>query len=122
MESMNKFKVLTVIIICMFLFIVAAIYSNTKDASINKVQQKKLSTDYDKQKASLNNDVNVSELQNQIEFLNKRVDDLSVNSSSGLTCKIIGVSTGEEIFKLTQDEAIEEARNSGAEIVITCSL
>ena len=37
MESMNKFKVLTVIIVCMFLFVIAAIYSNTKDvATSNK--------------------------------------------------------------------------------------
>ena len=40
MESMNKFKVLTIIVICMFIFAIAAIYSNTKDASEGKLQAK----------------------------------------------------------------------------------
>ena len=48
MESMNKFKALTVIIVCMFVFVIAAIYSNTKDVATSKAlpTSKPLSTDY----------------------------------------------------------------------------
>ena len=126
MESMNKFKVLTVIIVCMFLFVIAAIYSNTKDVATSKAQPEKkvLSTDY-KQKASATKDnASVEYLEQQFEFLNKRVDELSKKSSSSdsLTCKIIGVATSDGIERLDQDFAIEEARNTGSDLVITCSL
>ena len=40
MEGLNKFKVLTIAFICMFVFVVAAIYSNTKDATMKKEKQK----------------------------------------------------------------------------------
>lgn len=121
MDSMNKFKVLTIIIICMFLFIIAAIYSNTKDAAVGKTQTKVQSTESNKRNYVEQNTNDSQQLQSQIEMLNKRIDEMSSNSSSDLTCKIIGVSNSEGIFRLTQDEAIEEAKNNGAEIVITCS-
>ncbi len=126
MESINKFKVLTVVIICMFIFVVAAMYSNTKDVVIEKnVKPKTLSTDY-KQKPTVDKGgLTVDDLQNQIEFLTKRVDEMSernISTSSGLDCKIIGVSTSQGIYKLTPSEAIDEVKNSGAELVIKCSL
>ena len=40
MESLNKFKILTIIFICMFVFVVAAIYANTKDVTEGKVKLK----------------------------------------------------------------------------------
>ena len=120
MESMNKFKVLTIIGVCMFVFMVAAIYSNTKDATINN--SKPQASTANKVKAPVVRDTaNVQELQNQIEMLTRRIDELQNNSAGELTCKIVGVSTSEGIYKLTQEEAIEEAKNSGSEIVINCS-
>ena len=91
MDSMNKFKVLTIIIICMFLFIIAAIYSNTKDAAVGKTQTKVQSTESNKRNYVEQNTNDSQQLQSQIEMLNKRIDEMSSNSSSDLICKIIGV-------------------------------
>lgn len=125
MESMNKFKILTVVIVCMFLFVIAAIYSNTKDVATSKTQpDKTLSTDYKQKTESVKNDASVEYLEQQVEFLNKRIDELSEKTSAvsdGMSCKIIGVSTPDGIERLSQDAAIDEARNSGSELVITCS-
>ena len=125
MESMNKFKALTVIIVCMFVFVIAAIYSNTKDVATSKAlpTNKTLSTDY-KQKSSVGNDnVSTIYLEQQFNFLNKRVDELSdkISNSESLNCKVVGVYTPDGIERLSQDSAIEEAKNYGYDLVITCS-
>ena len=126
MESMNKFKVLTVVIVCMFIFIIAAIYSNTKDVATSKTlpNKKVLSTDNNQRVEGVKRDSSVEYLETQLEFLNKRVDELSQRDNSvsgGLTCKIIGVSTPDGILRLSQDAALEEAKNSGYDLVVTCS-
>ena len=36
MENINKFKVFTIVIICTFVFVIAAIYTNTKDVTEDK--------------------------------------------------------------------------------------
>ena len=125
MESMNKFKVLTVVIVCMFLFVIAAIYSNTKDVSNSKAKKSsELSTDYKQKTEVVQSNKNTEDLQRQIDFVNQRLDELSGKSdvSYGLNCKIIGVKTPEGIVKLSPDEAVEEARSVGSELVITCVL
>ena len=127
MESMNKFKVLTVVIICMFLFIVAAIYSNTKDIAGSHMQKVEKAGSYDKKQItnSIKAGESVEALQSQVEFLNKRVDELSQkvrSTSSSMSCKIVGVHTSEGILRLSQTAAIEEAQDTGADLVITCSL
>ena len=127
MESMNKFKVLTVVIICMFLFVVAAIYSNTKDVAGNHMQKVEKAGSYDKKQItnSAKTSESVESLQSQVEFLNKRVDELSQkvrSNSSGMSCKVVGVHTSEGILRLSQTAAIEEAQDTGADLVITCSL
>lgn len=126
MESMNKFKVLTVLIVCMFLFVIAAIYSNTKDAATSKTlpTQKTLSTDNNQKAESVRNDSSVEYLETQLEILNKRVDELSQrgsSSSEGANCKVIGVSTPDGILRLSQVAAIEEAKTNDYEIVVSCS-
>lgn len=126
MESINKFKALTIIIVCMFVFIIAAIYSNTKDVAGTKTQQKaeNISNQNDKRNVQQKQDTSVEYLESQFNILNKRVDELSEKVSSedsGVTCKIIGVANSEGITRLSQEEALEDARDNGSEIVITCS-
>ena len=125
MESMNKFKVLTIVIVCMFLFVIAAIYSNTKDVSNGKAKKTIESSTEHKQKPEVvQSNRNTEDLQRQIDFVNQRIDEISSKSESsyGLNCKIIGVKTSEGILKLSPAEAVEEARNEGSELVITCVL
>ncbi len=128
MESLNKFKVLTIVIICMFVFVVAAIYSNTKDAT-GKVQMKSpIQIEQDNKakenaQAALQNTDNLAE---QIEFLNRRIDELSErvnnNSSTGnLNCHIVGTMGDNGLQQLTEDAAIQDARDNGNELVVACS-
>ncbi len=130
MEGLNKFKVLTVVFLCMFVFVIAAIYTNTKDASENKTQEaQKLQEEQVRDNmAEENNDISqdsaqLQELSMRIDNLTQRVDEMN-SSSNGkkLNCNIQGVlDENSNIEQLTQDAALQEAQNSGKELVLTCS-
>lgn len=133
MESMNKFKILTIVIICMFLFAIAAIYSNTKDVTTGKVQMKNEAQKENLQDAAdqtqtaiSQNTEGVQDLNTQIEVLNRRIDELSQkldqDNSSYLNCKIYGTMTENGIESLSEDAAVQEARVNNSDLVITCSL
>lgn len=135
MESLNKFKILTIIFICMFVFVVAAIYANTKDVTEGKVKLKnsaensQVQSDVDNEMANgTENSEVVSNLEMQIDTLNKRVDELNEKlnnsgsaSSIGLNCRIIGAMTDNGIEQLTEEAAVQEAKINNREMVITCS-
>ena len=137
MESMNKFKVLTIIVICMFLFVVAAIYSNTKDASQGKLETKNQAAKArleDSIKSNLENSVqnnnNSSDLTVELEMLNRRIDELgervtqqdqASKGGTGLNCRIYGTMTQNGIEQLTPESAVQEAKVNNNDIVITCS-
>lgn len=137
MESMNKFKVLTVIVLCMFLFVVAAIYTNTKDATQGKLEVKNQAV-----KEQIENniksevehqtqmDVNSTDVTNQIDFINKRIDELSERISgqeqsaqggTGLKCKIYGTMSTNGIEQVSAEVAVQEAKVNANDLVITCS-
>lgn len=132
MESLNKFKILTIIFLCMFVFAVAAIYSNTKDVSEGKMklkaeeQKDQLQDEMvsDMNNVSQNSD-KVTDLETQLNYLNQRVDELSerINdqSSAGLNCKIVGAMTDNGVEQLTEETAVQEAKINNRELVITCS-
>lgn len=137
MESMNKFKVLTVIVLCMFLFVVAAIYTNTKDATQGKLEVKNQAV-----KEQIENniksevehqtqmDVNSTDVTNQIDFLNKRIDELSerisgqeqsAQGATALKCKIYGTMSTNGIEQVSAEVAVQEAKVNANDLVITCS-
>lgn len=132
MESMNKFKVLTIIVICMFVFAIAAIYSNTKDASEGKLQAKQQAQNeqvQDEIKTNENTDeTNNSDTATQIDVLNRRIDELndkisnSDNNGTPLDCKIYGSMTSSGIEPLSPDAAVQEAKVNNNDLVITCSM
>lgn len=132
MESMNKFKVLTIIVICMFIFAIAAIYSNTKDASEGKLQAKQQAQNeqvQDEIKTNENTDeTNNSDTATQIDVLNRRIDELndkignSDNNGTPLDCKIYGSMTSSSIEPLSPDAAVQEAKVNNNDLVITCSM
>ena len=121
MESMNKFKVLTIIILCMFIFAIAAMYSNTKDAS-----KKDTAPKIDKTFRA-DTPENLNDLAVQFDALSRRVDELSSRVSSqnadteDFKCKIFGTMSYDGIEKMPSDEAIEDAKNTGSTIVLTCT-
>lgn len=137
MESMNKFKVLTIIVICMFLFVVAAIYSNTKDATQGKLETKNQAANERLEKniksnleSSVQNNGNLSNVAVEFEMLNKRIDELGervtqqeqvLKGGTGLNCQIYGSMTQNGVEQLTPESAIQEAKVNNNDIVITCS-
>lgn len=129
MEGLNKFKVLTIVFLCMFVFVIAAIYTNTKEVTDNKTQSKEHA-----QNEQINNEVSsgqnyisqdneqLQELALRVDNLNRRLDEM--NSSSGgtrLNCSVQGVLNGDSIEQLTQEAAMQEAKVNGKEIVMLCS-
>jgi len=130
MEGLNKFKVLTITIVLLFVFVVAAIYSNTKDASQlkakNNLKAEKANFKKDIQ-ASMdnvpNNSSDITELQTSLENLNARVDELSnkLNETHNGICKIYGILRDDGVEQLSSEAAIEEARDNNRELVMTCS-
>ncbi|MGN0031648.1 MAG: hypothetical protein ACI37Q_06820 [Candidatus Gastranaerophilaceae bacterium] len=133
MESMNKFKVLTVIVICFFVFAVAAIYSNTKDETKGKLQDKNQETLEDVRENMDNRDNEISEdtqsvsdLKTEIDVINKRLDNINKKledaESNSLNCRVVGVIDNDDIRQMSVDDAIQEAKDYDKDIVIKCSL
>lgn len=128
MEGLNKFKILTIIFLCMFVFVIAAIYTNTKEVTENKANQKikneQMTGDMNQSENSINqNNSELSELSERVEMLTRRMDEMSDQNadSTRLNCRIEGVLEGNRIEQLSQDAAMQEARMNSKELVMTCS-
>lgn len=133
MNGMNKFKVLTVVIVCTFLFVVGAIYSNTKDVTATKLKEKaqeeqvQENAQEQSQNAAHNEVAGHLEssnqaLQDQIDFLTKRMDEMSSSTnSSDLNCRIEGTLSSSGLEQLSPDEAVQDARENQNELVVLCS-
>lgn len=121
MEGLNKFKVLTIAFICMFVFVVAAIYSNTKDATIKKEKQKAEQTaNREGDNISVDN-AQLEELYIKVNELNKSVEELNLQKSgNNVNCEIRGVMGDNGLEELTIDAALQEARDNGRELVMGC--
>lgn len=121
MEGLNKFKVLTIAFICMFVFVVAAIYSNTKDATIKKEKQKaEQMANREGDNISVDN-AQLEELYIKVNELNKSVEELNLQKSgNNVNCEIRGVMGDNGLEELTIDAALQEARDNGRELVMGC--
>ena len=138
MESMNKFKVLTIMIIGLFVFAIAAMYVNTKDVSQTKSQEsyETEDRDYDAYQTRAGKDKTemvdvmyaLDNLETRFKNLEDKVDKklnsqkTSEPKSSGMRCKIIGSKTSSGIEPLSPEVAIQDAQINGNDIVVTCSL
>lgn len=131
MNGLNKFKMITIVFICMFIFVVAAIYTNTKEASVQKLQtnQQGQSENGDANNIENGNTVSgdnpqIQDLYVRIDELSQRIEDLSHDRNSdgtSISCNIQGILNGDNIEELTQESAIQEARDNGKELVMICS-
>lgn len=121
MEGLNKFKVLTIAFICMFVFVVAAIYSNTKDATMKKEKQKaEQMANREGDNISVDN-AQLEELYIKVNELNKSVEELNLQKSgNNVNCEIRGVMGDNGLEELTIDAALQEARDNGKELVMGC--
>lgn len=121
MEGLNKFKVLTIAFICMFVFVVAAIYSNTKDATMKKQKQKaEQMANREGDNISVDN-AQLEELYIKVNELNKSVEELNLQKSgNNVNCEIRGIMGDNGLEELTIDAALQEARDNGRELVMGC--
>lgn len=121
MEGLNKFKVLTIAFICMFVFVVAAIYSNTKDATMKKEKQKaEQMANREGDNISVDN-AQLEELYIKVNELNKSVEELNLQKSgNNVNCEIRGIIGDNGLEELTIDAALQEARDNGRELVMGC--
>lgn len=121
MEGLNKFKVLTIAFICMFVFVVAAIYSNTKDATMKKEKQKaEQMANREGDNISVDN-AQLEELYIKVNELNKSVEELNLQKSgNNVNCEIRGIMGDNGFEELTIDAALQEARDNGRELVMGC--
>lgn len=121
MEGLNKFKVLTIAFICMFVFVVAAIYSNTKDATMKKEKQKaEQMANREGDNISVDN-AQLEELYIKVNELNKSVEELNLQKSgNNVNCEIRGVMGDNGLEELTINAALQEARDNGRELVMGC--
>ena len=141
MESMNKFKALTIMIICVFVFAIAAMYVNTKDATEQRNQERPNQEQEENYNARANNSnkYDTSDLAEAIRRLDSRVNELETNvaknaaagntrrynaqESDGVRCQIYGTKIGSgRIEMISPDAALQDARINGNDLVLTCSL
>ena len=142
MQEFSKYKVITAGIILMFIFAVAAIYSNTKDAAEKKLNEKPaleqkqnqgvieqgtvINTPGDFATQNTNNDNN-EETNNQILRITERLDELERkvfapenNENLGMQCNIKGIVDDGHFVPMLSDDAVKESRSNGKEVLITC--
>ena len=142
MQEFSKYKMITAGIILMFIFAVAAIYSNTKEAAEKKLNEKPaieqsqgeieqgttintMTGDFATQ--NTNNDNNNEETNNQILGITERLDKLERivftpenNENLGMRCNIKGIVDDGHFVPMSSDDAVKESRNNGKEVLITC--
>ncbi len=131
MQELSKFQITTIIFLLMFVFVIGAIYTNTKDAANKKLDennnnfQQRAQEDYNyEQNIISENNNQIQNLSNRIDELSQQVNILSKTKSQERTnvrCRVYGIATPNGIIQLSPTEAIAEARNNGTDLVMTCA-
>lgn len=138
MREFSKFRVITVGFILMFIFAIAAMYSNTKDIAAQKLKDNEnyenkvddiIPPEQNFPNIKFDNisdnefETNNGNLEKRVQILEETVSNISVNkSNSSLNCQIRGILDNEDVIPLSSEESIEEAKLNNKEIVITCTI
>lgn len=138
MDGLNKFKIITIGFICIFILLVSAMYTTTKNVAqkqeVEQEQQEQL-----RQQAIANrqarmereqsinrnsNQDNMSNefytLKNQVEYMSRDIENLKANESQ-MRCRVQGIYNNGTIEETSTDYALREARNRGEDIVLICN-
>ena len=134
--ELNKFKIFTIVFLCMFVFMVGVIYTNTKEMVERGTQSNQEDRNIERarrenidQRNMEQNSSDIQVINDKIEDLTRRIDTLATenvreNESSGsdsVKCKIRGVMTDNGLESLSDASALNEAKINGKELVLTCS-
>ncbi|MBR1461604.1 hypothetical protein IJ596_08265 [bacterium] len=127
MFELNKFKITTLCFILMFIFVIAAIYSNTKDIVKDKNGQSnsyQSSYNYPEQRSNRNNVNNstINNLSNRISSLEERMSELPYDNpqQDKFNCTIQGFMSGDILVPVSESESLKEAKDNGKELVMLC--
>lgn len=144
MQEFSKYKVITFGLVLMFVFVIAAIYTNTKDIALQKSktmqdssQQQINSTSTDTQaqiETEFNDNTpavvtdNNNDLGNKILNLTERIDNIertvfapkNYNVDSGVRCSVKGIINDEHFVPMSVSDALRESRENNKEVLITC--
>ncbi len=127
MREFSKFQVFTVFFLLMFVFVVGAIYTNTKEVAENKINEKNSLRKQEIQNiVNEKTNINIQEKE-ELNNLSIRVSELEAriqkiqSENLDLKCKIQGINNGGTVVSMPESEAIDQAKYNGAEVVITCN-
>lgn len=144
MQEFSKYKVITFGLVLMFVFVIAAIYTNTKDIASQKSktmqdssQQQINSTSTDTQaqiETELSDNTpavvteNNNDLGNKILNLTERIDNIertvfapkNDNADSGVRCSVKGIINDGHFMPMSDSDALRESRENNKEVLITC--
>lgn len=137
MQQYSKYRIITVGFILMFIFAIAAIYTNTKDIVAQKTNMNKAA---EQQKINNNqNDIrntvidesdysdSQNEIRNKLSDLNNRIHDLEKavfakdnTEDIGVHCRIQGIADDGHFIPMSDEEAINESKENNKEVIISC--
>ena len=136
MQEFSKYRAITVGFILMFIFVIAAIYTNTKDAVTTKQQNNQIMPQNIESKNSFNktnnayldNQQNLSnEIDNKIVQISDRLSQLEQKvynapnyDQQGVRCNIRGIISDGRIVPLSPEESVNESKMNDREVLITC--
>lgn len=134
MQEFNKYRVITAGFILMFIFVIAAIYANTRDAVATKMQEptniskngnqiNKLNPENQIQsQQNINSDFNnqILQINNRINQLEQKVYTTSNDDSQSVRCTVRGIISDGHIVPLSPEESINESRMNNREVLVTC--
>ena len=140
MYGLNKYKIITISFICVFIMLVTAMYTTTKNAAqrqeMEQQQQEQIpgrtvnpSDANSNTSANGQTEITVqdSNIQDQVNNLRTQFDDLARDVSnlkavqSQLHCKVQGLYNNGTIDETTPETAFREAQSNGQNIVLVCS-
>lgn len=142
MQEFSKYRVITAGIILMFIFVIAAIYTNTKDVAMKKIQEQntEIANNQPKiepvtQENNLPADITTgnsgntaNEINDEMYRITERVTQLeqkvysasNAGNEQSVRCTVQGIIDNEHLVPLTAESAVNESRTNGKEVVITC--
>ncbi len=133
--ELNKFKIFTILFLCMFVFMVGVIYTNTREMVENNTRNNQEARNMERshqenidQRNMEQNSSNIEVINDKIEDLTRRIDTLATENvresessgSDNIKCRIRGIMTDNGLEPLSDASALNEARINGKELVLTC--
>lgn len=134
MNGLNKFQALTIVFICMFVFVIAAFYTNTKE-EVSKKTNLNNEKMVQNQNNNQNNNQNTTaydsanedrqrlyQLIDDVQDLSGKVDEFIVNEGRDkVVCTMEGFFNDGNVEQIPSDTSIQEIKDNGKQLILFCS-